>query len=185
MGFVPELVVFVPIRLRNQIWDKYHFLARNWGAALSGEEKTAWCARCMARFERCWNICARPVTSLALTFCVCSLLNCVCNPSIVPVSCCGTMLGLQTQKKESECHRECSEETNTRRSRVARARGRARLLRAAEQASCRVRRRRGGSRGRWQGGVAPSGFSIKLQTQKRIGQKIHEQNARFAVKIKW
>jgi hypothetical protein len=26
MGFIPELVVFVPIRLRNQIWDKYHFL---------------------------------------------------------------------------------------------------------------------------------------------------------------
>ena len=24
MVFVPELVVFVPIRLRNQIWDKYH-----------------------------------------------------------------------------------------------------------------------------------------------------------------
>ena len=41
---------------------------------------------------------------------------------------------------------------------VARAGGRARLLRAAEQASCRVgiRRRRGGTRGRWQGGVAPS-----------------------------
>ena len=30
MGFVPELVVFVPIRLRNQIWDEYHFSgARN------------------------------------------------------------------------------------------------------------------------------------------------------------
>ena len=25
MGFVPEYVVFIPIRLRNQIWDKYHF----------------------------------------------------------------------------------------------------------------------------------------------------------------
>ena len=25
MGFFPEKVVFVPIWLRNQIWDKYHF----------------------------------------------------------------------------------------------------------------------------------------------------------------
>ena len=31
MGFIPEKVVFVPIRLRNQMWDKYHFLARNCG----------------------------------------------------------------------------------------------------------------------------------------------------------
>ena len=42
MGFVPELVavVFVPILLRNQIWDvNTTFLARNCGAALSREEQ--------------------------------------------------------------------------------------------------------------------------------------------------
>ena len=33
-----------------------------WRAALSRREKNkrAWCARCMAHFERCWNICAKP-----------------------------------------------------------------------------------------------------------------------------
>ena len=62
MGFVPELVVFVPIRLRNQIWDKYHFSGKQlWLRAHGSAEKNnrAWCARCMDNFERYWNICAK------------------------------------------------------------------------------------------------------------------------------
>ena len=46
-GFVLELVVFVPIRLRNQIWDKNNY-------------KRAWCVLgAWTLFERCWNICAK------------------------------------------------------------------------------------------------------------------------------
>ena len=66
---------------------------------------------------------------------------------------------------------------------VARAGGRARLLRAAEQASCRVgiRRRRGGTRGRWQGGVAPSqGVALNRLGGTRLAVLCCEQRRRLA-----
>ena len=57
-------MVFIPIRLRNQIWDKYHFSGTQlWLRAHGSAEKNnnrAWCARCMDHFERYWNICAKP-----------------------------------------------------------------------------------------------------------------------------
>ena len=56
-------MVFIPIRLRNQIWDKYHFSGTQlWLRAHGSAEKNnnrAWCARCMDHFERYWNICAK------------------------------------------------------------------------------------------------------------------------------
>ena len=58
-------MVFIPIRQRNQIWDKYHFFSGTqlWLRAHGSAEKNnnrAWCARCMDHFERYWNICAKP-----------------------------------------------------------------------------------------------------------------------------
>jgi hypothetical protein len=64
---------------------------------------------------------------------------------------------------------------------VARARGRARLRRAAEQASCGVRRRGGGPRGRLEGGVALSqGVALKTGWAVRLGC---EQRGRLAAAV--
>jgi len=39
MGFIPERDVFVSIRLRNQMWDKYHFYGTQlWQRRAKGRE---------------------------------------------------------------------------------------------------------------------------------------------------
>ena len=76
-------MVFIPIRLRNQIWDKYHFSGTQlWLRAHGSAEKNnnrAWCARCMDHFERYWNICAKPACDRVHPVAVVTLAACCCS----------------------------------------------------------------------------------------------------------